>query len=208
MKLIALILTLISITCSGLEYETLPSFTIRSISDDGCVIVLRNGHDYFLYGFNGYSDRDYPAGTKAIQVEDFTYKTVLDSKRKIPAFRVLTKAEEYELTKEEEQKDELAQRRLAAANEIIRQQEQAERDRLQEIKDRVKNDTAIKVFKFRCNDATNGSPSAQYLVGMTYIKGEYPASRNTELGLHWIRKSAEQGEPKAIKFLEELNNIK
>jgi len=53
--------------------------------------------------------------------------------------------------------------------------------------------------------AYNGNAEAQYGVGYMYYYG-YGVAQDTETGTFWIKKSADQGFPKAIEALHTMKN--
>jgi hypothetical protein len=64
-------------------------------------------------------------------------------------------------------------------------------------------ETQSKVFAFRLQSATNGLPTAQYQVGMAYLKGE-GVETNMVLAVFWLSRAAAQGNQEARNKLDEL----
>ena len=50
---------------------------------------------------------------------------------------------------------------------------------------------------FRMEQATNGMPTAQYRLGMSYLAGTDGVKTNRVLGIYWLRKAADQGQDDA-----------
>ena len=75
-------------------------------------------------------------------------------------------------------------------------------------KEKAKQAEALKkTIEFQKKRAEEGSPSAQYELGMRYLKGD-GLDKDVETGRKWIEKSAAQDYSLAKKKLEELNEEK
>lgn len=66
-----------------------------------------------------------------------------------------------------------------------------------------KQKTESDLIKYHRQRAEAGSESAQYELGMRYLAGN-GVEKNEKLGREWLEKAAKQGNPKAVKKLEEL----
>ncbi len=64
-----------------------------------------------------------------------------------------------------------------------------------------------KTVEFQKKRADEGSPAAQYDLGMRYIKGD-GVERDEEAGLKWLDKSAKNGSNQAVKKLKEFDDLK
>ncbi|MDR1385710.1 MAG: sel1 repeat family protein [Planctomycetaceae bacterium] len=71
----------------------------------------------------------------------------------------------------------------------------------------TKQDRKASVEPFR-KAANMGEPVAQFMYGSILLIGEgFGVEKNTEKGLEWIIKSAEQGHPSALNIIEELQQM-
>jgi len=92
MRTLLLVLVFIFVAACGLQSQdiiTLPPFSVTSVSDDGCFVDCDDGHQYYIYGFSGFSDRHYgsilvKSGYSVIGT------TVLGVNKRVEAFKVLT----------------------------------------------------------------------------------------------------------------------
>lgn len=60
-----------------------------------------------------------------------------------------------------------------------------------------------RVLEFQRQRAAAGAPTAQYDLGMRYLKGD-GVEQNTELARHWLELSAKGGNKQAARVLEDL----
>jgi uncharacterized membrane protein len=75
-------------------------------------------------------------------------------------------------------------------------------------KEKAKQAEALKkTIEFQKKRAEEGSPSAQYELGLRYLKGD-GLEKDVEAGRKWLEKSAQQDYSLAKKKLEELNEEK
>jgi TPR repeat protein len=75
-------------------------------------------------------------------------------------------------------------------------------------KEKAKQAEALKkTIEFQKKRAEEGSPSAQYELGVRYLKGD-GLEKDAETGRKWLEKSAQQDYSPAKKKLEELNEEK
>jgi hypothetical protein len=75
-------------------------------------------------------------------------------------------------------------------------------------KEKAKQAEALKkTIEFQKKRAEEGSPSAQYELGLRYLKGD-GLEKDVETGRKWLEKSAEQDYSPAKKKLEELKEEK
>ena len=71
-------------------------------------------------------------------------------------------------------------------------------------KEKARKEEAVKkTIEFQKKRAAEGSPSAQYDLGMRYLKGD-GVVRDEELGRKWLEESAKNDHALARKKLEEL----
>lgn len=57
---------------------------------------------------------------------------------------------------------------------------------------------------FRMEQATNGMPTAQYMLGMNYLAGTDGVKTNRGLGIYWLRKAADQGQDDAEREIARM----
>ena len=75
---------------------------------------------------------------------------------------------------------------------------------LEHAKDNFKHKNYTEAFKELKPAAARGNKDAQYAIGYMYFYGR-GVTKNKELGKQWIGKAADQGQPQAIRALEQLN---
>ncbi len=66
-----------------------------------------------------------------------------------------------------------------------------------------REEAARKAVEFQKKRAEEGSPQAQYDLGVRYLKGD-GVPKNEVLGREWLQKSAKNGSPHAQRKLDEL----
>lgn len=80
----------------------------------------------------------------------------------------------------------------------------AEQRRLKQESDAIKKDLmTVRALQNRKEQATNGLPTFQYQLGVSYITG-VDGETNKSLGRYWLIRSATQGNEDAEKYLKEL----
>ena len=68
-------------------------------------------------------------------------------------------------------------------------------------------DVVRRTVEFQKKRAEDGQPSAQYDLGMRYIKGD-GIEKDGELGLKWLQTAAKNGSIQATKKLKEFDDLK
>jgi TPR repeat protein len=134
--------------------------------------------------------------------DESEYKTKHDAemaRRREEYFKKYFKGPHRKWEAERQQRD--------AGEHVYEQQQEAARQRATEQQRREEEKkqqaTLAKVMAFRLQSASNGLPTAQYQVGIAYLKGE-GVETNKGLGFYWLNKAAAQGNPDAKTKLLEL----
>lgn len=184
------------------EYKKFDSYYVFNVETNGARICWGRksstgrilGIEYYVYGLtNVYSDKQYNDYIVVTPTNDFFYKTMEGVPRKIPAVCLVSK-EEFDKVAAEQQSEQ--EQQIAE----IRKRDEAARQESLKVTQKM-------LFEFRQREATNGSPSSQYLLGKMYLRGEYPCETNHNLGLMWINKAAAQDYTRAKEYLSRVKPV-
>lgn len=216
-KLNSIIILLLTLNTVKADLFRIYSFKVVDVTSEGCRIQINYNEDYFLYGFNGYSDRTY-GEIYSKSFGDYTYKTVIGSERRIPALKYLDNdsVEVKEYLRLEMQRNDKRQKMLRKEEikrqELLREENAKRQELLKAEEDKMLREAEIKrqeinrrVINFKLMKATNDYDSYQYEVGIMYLNGTTGIETNKNLAIYWLTKSAKQNNINAIKI---LNNLK
>lgn len=198
---------------SGRNGYIISSFTAKEVMGNGVHCIVDGGDDIFIQNVDAYSDRHY-GKTYVWQVGSYEYTTVLGSQRRIPKVKLFSD--------EDKQKyDAFVKKRksdfIEKANELEKRQQEIENNRIneerkkqleienqrQEAENMKHYEKVVKLLQNRKEQATNGLPTFQYQLGVSYITGA-DGETNKSLGRYWLIRSAIQGNEDAEKYLKEL----
>jgi hypothetical protein len=174
-------------------------YWVEVVNPEGSLVRLGqlntiDGEEVFVYGLtNVYTQKNYVGGDRpvaGVRTNDYFYKTD-GGMMKCPALVLITE-EEFE------------QFATNAADTAV-QNAQQQTSYVTALKQSNMIGAAEKSFYYIERQATNGSPSSQYMLGYKYIIGEYPAETNITLGMYWIQKAAAKRNKDATNFLNNIN---
>lgn len=182
---------------TSISITTIHSYTVLDVTSFGARIRVGSdayrGEEYFVHGLTGvYSDGYYGSAIFAVQTNAYVYTTVQGATRKIPALHALSE-KEYSAMCMEDHCIKLTKASIRAE----------ELRNAQEAKIREQNEKAFAAYK---RGATNDSVGSQFELGKMYVNGTYPAEKNRELGLYWIRMAETNGSTAAKSYLEKHKN--
>lgn len=176
----------------GKDCLTFYYYYVETVSPQGALIAegskKRPQIEYFVYGLtNVYSDRNYQGDDKftGCITNDYT-----DSINKYPALVLVPK--EIVVRADAD----IAKAKQNAAIALL--------DGRTAMKEAKRKSLDEKTFAYLQNQATNGSPSCQFELGLKYLKGQYPAETNKELGLFWIKAAATNDSPEAKDYIANI----
>ena len=141
----------------GLTIRTLPDFKVLDVSRDGCRVQWlgdSSGSDFFIYGFEGLSDRFYKGNNIWVKSSgNFKYTTVLHTSRTIPAFTVISESE------------------VAAYKSQFKAEQEEQRQEQLRINAEAKVATEKTVLQWTLNQAEKGNATALRMLGERYRDG-------------------------------------
>ncbi len=177
---------------SGKTGYIIRSFLVKETSGGGARCVLNTGDDVFIQNLNNaYSDRTY-GEIHVWYAGNYEYGTIIGSQRRIPRFIAFSESDESKYKEYQLEKN----KRI---NEMLAEQ----RKQKQESDSIKKTEMTVRALQNRKEQATNGLPTFQYQLGVSYITGA-DGETNKSLGRYWLIRSAAQGNEDAEKYLKEL----